>query len=199
MVAKFPSYFAMFDDIQIYTKKSITFYFLDTIAEPFSCICIHRLKLFFSGLPGFKGQIGDRGLAGPPGIKGLKGSPGSRGPPGPPGSRGLPGLPGNKGPPGFPGQTGMLNILQTTSSITSLVKGAISTSVKARKYFAPSSLASFESKTSQHGRINNNSILILSLIKKKRDENSLMHLGASWCFSCFTTLTYFHVLFPDYL
>lgn len=158
MVAKFPSYFAMFDDIQIYTK-SITFYFLDAIAEPYSCIYIYRLKLFFSGLPGFKGQRGDRGLAGPPGMKGLKGFPGSRGPPGPPGSRGLPGLPGDKGPPGFPGQTGMSNILQTTSSITSLVEGAISTALKARKYFAPFSLSSFENKTLQQGRGNDNSIL----------------------------------------
>lgn len=32
MVKKFSSYFAMFDSLQIYTK-SITFYFLDTIAE----------------------------------------------------------------------------------------------------------------------------------------------------------------------
>jgi len=139
--------------------KFITLYFLDTIAEPCSIIYIHKLKLFFSGLPGFKGQRGDRGQPGPPGIKGLKGSPGSQGPPGPPGSRGLPGLPGNKGPPGFPGQTGMLNILQTTASITSLVEGAISTAVKARKYVAPSFLSSFKNNTLQQGRGHNNIIL----------------------------------------
>lgn len=163
MVAKFPSYFAMFDDIQIYSKIN---HFLDTISEPSSCIYVHELKLFFSGLPGFKGERGDRGLAGPPGIKGLKGSPGSRGPPGPPGSRGLPGLPGDKGPPGFPGQPGRLNILQTTSCITSLVEGAISTLVKARRYFAPSSFSSFENKTLQQGTTI--ASFVLSLIIKTK-------------------------------
>lgn len=113
----------------------------------FPCIYIHRLKLSFSGLPGFKGQRGDRGLAGPPGIKGLKGSLGSRGFPGPPGSRGPPGLPGSKGPIGFPGETGMLNILQTTSPVSSFVEGALFNAVKVRKYFALTSLSSFKNKT----------------------------------------------------